>query len=133
MKELRQARHILGNVRIERNRMPKTLWLSQSDYIHKVLKRFNMDNVKRASTPLLTTIRLSDKDSPSTKEERKKNRKIPYASVVGSIMYTMVATRPDLSYAIGVVIRYMSKPGRKHWEVVNHLFRYLKGTEDVLD
>ena len=55
MKELGQARHILG-MRIERNRKSKTLWLSQSDYIHKVLKRFNMDNAKPVSTPLPTTI-----------------------------------------------------------------------------
>ena len=92
-----------------------------------------MQNAKSASTPFSTSTRLTDKDSPLIDKEKELNGKIPYVSVVGSIMYTMVATRPDLSYAIGVVIRYMSKPGRKHWEVVNHLFRYLKGTEDVLD
>ena len=51
MKELGQARHILG-MRIERNRTTKTLWLSQSDYIQKVLKRFNMDNAKPTPTML---------------------------------------------------------------------------------
>ena len=80
MKELEQARHILG-MRIERNRTSKTIWLSQSDYIHKVLKRFNMDNAKPISTPLLTTNQLSDRDSPSIEEERKLNGKTPYASV----------------------------------------------------
>ena len=69
MKELGQARHILG-MRIERNQMTKTLWLSQFDYIQKVLKHFNIDNVKPTITPLLTTIWLSDRDSPSTEEER---------------------------------------------------------------
>ena len=102
MKELKQARHILG-MRIERNCTSKTLWLSQFDYIHKVLKRFNMDNAKPISTPLLTTNQLSDRDSPSIEEERKLNGKIPYASAVGSIMYAMVATRPDLAYAVGPV------------------------------
>ena len=62
-----------------------------------------MSNVKPTSTPLLTTIQLSDRDSPSTEEERKLNGKIPYASAVGSIMYAMVANRADLAHTIGVI------------------------------
>ena len=46
-------------------------------------------------------------------------------------MYAMVATRPDLAYAVGVVSRYMSNPGKKHWEAVKHILRYLKGTLDA--
>ena len=60
--------------------------------MHKVLKHFNMDNAKPVSTPLPTTIHLSDRESPSIEEERKLNGKIPYASAIRSIMYTMVAT-----------------------------------------
>ena len=110
MKELGQARHILG-MRIERNRRTKTLRLSQSNYIQKMLKRFTMENAKPTSTPLLTTIRLSNRDSPSTKEERKLNGKIPYASAVGSIMYAMVTTRPDRAHIVRVVNHYMPNPG----------------------
>ena len=130
MKELEQARHILG-MRIERNRTTKTLRLFKFDYIQKVLKRFNMENVKSAPTLLLTTTRLLHKDSPSTEDERKQNGKIPYASGVGSIMYAMVATQPDLAHVVGVVSRYMSNPGRKHWEAVKHIQRYLGGTKDA--
>ena len=46
-------------------------------------------------------------------------------------MYAMVATRPDLAYVVGVVSRYMSNPRRKHWEVVKHILRYLRGTKDA--
>ena len=46
-------------------------------------------------------------------------------------MYAMVATRPDLAYVVGVVSRYMSNPGRKHWEAVKHILRYLRGTTDA--
>ena len=113
MKELRQAQHILG-MQIERNRTTKILRLSQSDYIRKVLRHSHMENVKPTSTPLLKLIKLSDRDSPSTEEEKKLMSKIPYASAVGSLMYAMVVTRPDLAYVVGVVSRYMSKPGRKH-------------------
>ena len=89
--------HILG-MRIERNRKTKIVQLSQSDYIRKVWRCFNMENSKPTPTPLPTSIRLLDKDYPSTDEEKELNGKIPYASVVGfSIMYAMVATRPDLA------------------------------------
>ena len=130
MKELRQPRHILG-MRIERNRTTKTPWLSQSNYIQKVLHFFKIDNAKPAPTPLPMTIQPSDKDSPSTEEERKLNGKIPYASVVASIMYAMVAIGPDLAYVVGVVSRYMSNPGRKHWEAFKHILRHLRGTKDT--
>ena len=57
--------------------------------------------------------------------------KIPYASAVGSLMYAMIATRPDIAFAVGVVARYMATPGRKHWDAVKGIMRYLKGTADM--
>ena len=82
--------------------------------------------------PTTMTLRLSDRDSPSTEEERKLNVKIPYTSAIGSIMYAMVANRPDLTHVVGVVSWYMSNPGRKHWEAINHIPRYMRGTKDAL-
>ena len=96
-----------------------------------MLSRFNKENVKPSPTPLPTWIRLSDIDSPSTDKERELHGKIPYTSIIGSIMYTMVVTRSDLAYAVGVVSRYISNLGWKHWEAVKHIFRYLRGTEDA--
>ena len=113
VKELGEAPHILG-MRIDRNQTTWTLQLSQSDYIRKVLKHFNMENAKPAPTPLPTSIKLSNEDSPAMDKERELNGKIPYASTVGSIMYAMVATRLDLAYVVGVVSRYMSNSGKKH-------------------
>ena len=72
----------------------------------------------------LTSYQLPNRDSPSTEEETKLTSKIPYASTVGSIMYAMVVTRPDLAYVIGVVSRYMSNPERKHWEAMNNISTY---------
>jgi ATP-binding cassette subfamily B (MDR/TAP) protein 1 len=54
---------------------------------------------------------------------------IPYASACGSLIYAKVATYPDIAYAVGVVSRYISNPGKAHWEAVKCLFRYLKGTQ----
>ena len=57
--------------------------------------------------------------------------KVPYASAVGSLMYAMVCTRPDIAHAVGVVSRYMSNPGKEHWEGVKWILRYLKGTSGM--
>jgi len=54
-----------------------------------------------------------------------------YVSAVGSLMYVMVCTRPDLSQALSMISRYMRDPGKDHWEVVKWVLRYIKGTMDV--
>ena len=79
-------------MRIEQNRMTKTLSLSQFDYIRMVLRRFNMENAKPASTLLSTSTQRIDWDSPSIDKEKELNGKIPYTSAIGSIMYVIVVT-----------------------------------------
>ena len=54
---------------------------------------------------------------------------VPYASVVGSLMYMVVYTRTDISHAVGVLSRYMSTRGKEHWTIVKRVFRYLCGTK----
>ncbi|XP_047944479.1 receptor like protein 22-like [Salvia hispanica] len=83
MKDLGEANQILG-MRIERDKAAGKLYLSQAAYIGKVLERFNMDNSKTVSVPLGSHIKLSKKESPSTKEERAEMKKVPYASAIGS-------------------------------------------------
>ena len=56
--------------------------------------------------------------------------RVPYASAVGSLMYGMVYTRPDIAHAVGVLSRFMSNPGKEHWTAVKWVFRYLRGTSD---
>ena len=56
--------------------------------------------------------------------------RVPYASAVGSLMYAMVYTRPDIAHAVGVLSRFMSNPGKEHWTIVKQVFRYLRGTSD---
>ncbi|XP_048604819.1 secreted RxLR effector protein 161-like [Brassica napus] len=52
---------------------------------------------------------------------------VPYASAVCSIMYAMVGSRPDLAYAVGLVSRYMGRPGKEHWSAVKWIMRYIRG------
>ena len=53
---------------------------------------------------------------------------VPYASVVGSLMYAMVCTRLDIAHAVGFLSMYMSKPGKEIWTIVKRVFRYLCGS-----
>ncbi|GJW41072.1 hypothetical protein Tco_0066917 [Tanacetum coccineum] len=69
--------------------------------------------------------------SPSSEEERVEMSQVMYASVVGSLMFAMIYTRPDIAHAGGVVSRYMAEPGREHWEAVNRILIYIKGISDV--
>ncbi|CAA0830951.1 Uncharacterized mitochondrial protein AtMg00810 [Striga hermonthica] len=127
MKDLGAAKKILG-MEIHRDRGSKKLWLSQKGYVEKVLQRFGMNEAKPVSTPLANHFKLSVDQCPKSDKETQDMVEIPYASVVGCLMYAMVCTRPDLAHAIGQVCRYMSRPGKQYWEAVKWIFRYLKGT-----
>ncbi|XP_065626769.1 secreted RxLR effector protein 161-like [Quercus suber] len=59
-------------------------------------------------------------------------RQVPYASAVGSLMYAMLCTRPDIYYLVGMVSRYQSNPGPKHWQAVKHILKYLRRTRDYM-
>jgi hypothetical protein len=65
---------------------------------------------------------------PKTKEEEEDMYHVPYPSAVGSLMYAMVCTRPNIAHAVGVLSRYMSKLGKEHWITVKRVFMYLHGT-----
>ena len=130
MKDLGAVKQILG-MRIIRDKANSTLKLSQAEYVKKILCRFNMNEAKPVSTPLGSHFRLSKEQSLKTKEERDHMSKVPYASVIGSLMYVIVCTRSDIAHAVGIMSRYMSRPGKRHLEAVKWILRYLKGSSDT--
>ena len=85
MKDLGAAKKILG-MEIRRDRKSGRLWLSQKNYVQKVLENFSMANAKVVSTPLANHFKLSTRQCPSTKEEVEDMSKVPYASAVGCLM-----------------------------------------------
>ena len=129
MKDLGAAKKILG-MEIRRDRSSGRLWLSQQNYIEKVLDRFDMAKCKPVSTPLANHFKLSSTQCPKSDEEIRDMSKVPYASAVGCLMYAMVCTRPDLAQAVSQVSKYMSNPGREHWNACKWILRYLRGTAD---
>ncbi|GJU07579.1 retrovirus-related pol polyprotein from transposon TNT 1-94 [Tanacetum coccineum] len=121
MKDLGSAKHILG-MSIIRDKTKG----NQEKYIGKVLEKFNMKDAEARCQPLRDYFKLSKKQAPKTEASRRRMAKVPYASAVGSVMYAMVCTRPYIAHAVGVVSRFMSNPGREHWEAVKWLLCYLK-------
>ncbi|CAA7021416.1 unnamed protein product [Microthlaspi erraticum] len=75
-------------------------------------------------------ISLSKKQCLSTHDERERMSRIPYASTIGSIMYAMLCTRPDIACALSMTSIYQSDPGESHWTAVKNILKYLRNTKD---
>jgi hypothetical protein len=127
MKDLGASSFILG-MEIKRYRANKKLWLNQRKCVEMILQRFNMHGSKPVKVLILIGVNLSADQCPKTQEEEEDLSHVPHASQVGSLMYAMVCTRPDIAHAVGVLSRYMSKPGKEHWTVIKMVFKYLCGT-----
>ena len=130
MKDLGEAAYILG-IKTYRDRSRRLIGLSQSTYLDKILKKFKMDQSKKGFLPVLQGTRLSTAQCPTTAEDREKMSVVPYASDIGSIMYAMLCTRPDVNLAISLVGRYRSNPGKEHWTAVKNILKYLKRTKEM--
>ncbi|CAM8999623.1 unnamed protein product [Rhodiola kirilowii] len=131
MKDMGKAQKI-PCVNIIRDRPRKLMYLSQADYVLKVLNRFAMNDSKYSPIPLGGHLILSKHDCPQTDAEKKqKMSHVPYDVAVGSIMYVMLCTRADLAFVVSVLSRYMSNPGSKHWEAMKYLLKYLSGTRNL--
>lgn len=113
MKDLGEVTYILG-IHIYRDRTKGLIGLSQKMYIEKMLKQFGMQDSKRGILPCSHGIHLSKDMSPKTDQKHERMRGIPYALVIGSLMYAMLCTRLGIAYIVSVTSRYQSDPGEKH-------------------
>ncbi len=113
MKDLGEATCILG-IRIYRDKAKRRIGLSQSLYLEKVLKRFNILDSKRGLLPVRHGIHLSKEMSPKSPEERDKMARIPYASTIESLMYAILCIRPDIAYVVSLTSKFQSNPGLEH-------------------
>ncbi|XP_057954196.1 uncharacterized protein LOC131148498 [Malania oleifera] len=104
IKDFGATKKILA-IEICRDRTARKLWLSQGGYVHKVLERISMTDTKSVCTPLASHFKLSTADYPSLDEKIRHMSKVPYASVVGSLIYAMTRSRPDLAHAVSVASR----------------------------
>jgi hypothetical protein len=122
MKDLGEATYILG-IKVYRDRSKRLIELSQDVYIDKILNRFNMQDSKKGFLPMSHVITLSKKQCPSELDEQERMRVIPYASAIGSIMYAMLCTCPNVSYAPSATSTYQSNYGEAHWIIVKNILK----------
>jgi hypothetical protein len=95
MNDLCEAAYIVGT-KIYRDRSKRLIALSQSMYLEKILKRFRMDQAKKGFFRMVKCTKLSVTQILAIDEDRERMSDIPYVSVIGSITYTMMCTRPDV-------------------------------------
>ncbi|KAJ0539592.1 putative RNA-directed DNA polymerase [Helianthus annuus] len=132
MNDLGDASYVIG-IEIHRDRHKGILGLSQKTYIDRVLTRYNMQQCKPSVAPVVKGDVLGSFQCPTTevkKEQKEQMSQIPYASVVGSLMYAQVCTRPDIVYIAGMLGHYQTNPSLDHWKAAKKVLRYLQGTKD---
>lgn len=127
IKDLGDAKKILG-MEVVRDRVKGTLTTDQEDYMMRVLDKSGMDQTKSVGTLMGAYFKLRAAMDKEYAEQCEEMSRIPYQSAVGSLMYSMIGTRPDLAFAVGMVCRNMSKPVKEHWNALKWLLRYVRGT-----
>lgn len=120
MTDLGEPTSLLGRS-IIRNRDKREVHINQVGLIKKILLKFSMEDANPQSTPVDTQSRL-------VKGQEQESTDFPYAQAVGSLMYVMTATRPDIAYSVSLVSRYLSNPSSSHVTAVKRITRYLKQT-----
>ncbi|GKD48802.1 retrotransposon protein, putative, ty1-copia subclass [Tanacetum coccineum] len=130
MKDLGEAAFILG-IKIYRDRSKRLTGLIQSAYMDKILKRYRMDNSKCGYIPMQERLDLNKIQGASTPGEVKHMQNVPYASTVGSIMYAVRCTRPNVAFAQNITSRFQQNPRELHWTVVKTILKYLRNTKDM--
>jgi hypothetical protein len=129
-KDLGEIRNYLG-MQISRDRVNKTITISMPRYIDKILHQFRMDMCSSKDIPYNNSIKYNSSMSPNYIQDVEHMKNIPYNSAIGALMFLVVTCRPDLSYIVHVLSRFMQDPGIQHWEGVKNVLKYLKGTTNV--
>jgi hypothetical protein len=130
MKDLGLTKFCLG---LQIEHFPEGIFVHQSNYMEKVLKRFYMDNAHPLSTPMVVRSLDVNKDPfrPYENNDEILGPEVPYLSAIGALMYLANTTRPDIAFSVNVLARYSSAPTRRHWNGIKHILRYIKGTIDM--
>jgi len=121
--------HDLGSVsfylsmNIERNGELQTIDIHQHSYIRTILAKFRMDESRPVATPMAMKLHNRKPDEEACDPTI-------YQSMIGSLMYAMTATQPDIAYAIGVLSQYNHDPSNEYMVALKRVFQYLNGTKD---
>jgi hypothetical protein len=124
MEDLGELHFILG-IEVKRDRPRRTIKLGQRSYIDTILARFGMLDAKTVKTALDVNVHLQSKEDETSVDIQE------YQSIVGSLMYLMVGTRPDISFAVSKLSQFLSRPTASHRTAALRVLRYVKGTREM--
>lgn len=122
MKDLGEIKTFMG-INFNHDKINNIVTLDQQEYISKILEKFDMTNCNSISIPMEPKLYL--------KKHCGKQTLFPYRELLGSLMYLMIATRPDLCYAICYLSRFQDSASDEHWQHLKKVLRYVKGTKDM--
>lgn len=116
-------------LQIYRDRANRSLTINQSYYIKRIIERFNMSNAKPVSTPAEMNVKMTSNGGPNGEDS--KQVVVPYREAIGSLLYAVLGTRPDLAFIVSYLARFSNDPRQIHWNAVKRVFRYLINTKDL--
>ena len=124
MRDLGDVNVFLG-IRFTRDRAKRTIELDQESYIESSLARFKMSDSSTRKTPLPGKVHIT-----TAPEDYKASSTLTteYQSIIGTLLYLMLCTRPDIAFAVNRLSRYMTNPTEEHLVLAKHILRYLRGT-----
>jgi hypothetical protein len=127
--DLGPAKFALG-IAITRDLEKRTIAISQTALIDRVINQFGQVDAHPVDTPMVTGLQLRrpDKAAYTPPEVEAWAKRTPYRSLVGSLMYIAIGTRPDIAYAVGRLASYLDCYRPEHWEAAIRVLKYLKGT-----
>lgn len=123
--------HWLLGIEVKRNLEKHTIALSQRAYIDSIVARYGFSDAKPLAQPMDPHVRLSIDQCPVSTAEYAAMRDKPYLEALGALQYVSVATRPDITFAVGQLAQFGRNPGLAHWNALKRVYQYLKGTADV--
>ncbi|KAL7278680.1 hypothetical protein ACG7TL_007682 [Trametes sanguinea] len=125
MTDLGAVKRFLG-LRISRNRTIRRIDIDQEEYIQSVIERFEMADCKPSRTPLPAGAVLESSEQPEPASDSFRQR---YQSLIGSLLYAALGTRPDIDFAVNRLSKYNANPSDAHWHYAKYVLRYLQGTK----
>lgn len=122
VKDLGKARYCLGlNISVDKDKIK----INQKPFIVELLKKFNMWDSKPVKTPMESKVVCDSVDNDYVDPD------VPYQSLIGSLMYLAVNSRPDIAYVTSYLSQFNTCYKRAHWNAAKRVLRYLKGTLDL--
>ncbi|KAH7556718.1 hypothetical protein BM1_06152 [Bipolaris maydis] len=123
IKDLGDVTEFLG---IQINRSNRSIYISQESYLQRLLTRFNKQNVKPRKIPLPQGTKLAKNDQTATPKDINL-----FQQQIGALIYLSIFTRPDITYAVNLLSRFMANPSPEHFSNLDHLWGYLSQSSQI--